>query len=202
MKRIVIIDDMFRDIDLINSHTEKVYEVTDNYEVVEKEMEVIEQTPFYSHADICAKIIKKYCGNVKFINIVIKESFQNGNVKKLIKAIEYSGLLHADVVHMSVGTTHHYHVYRMHKAIKKLSRQTKIVAAHANNGKKTFPADFVEVAGCKSSPNTQIQNLKKNNYALSGVHLIRVKDAKLIYTTASNSFAAAYYTGLYCSSRI
>lgn len=77
-----------------------------------------------------------------------------------------------------------------------------LVAAKANNGKKTFPADFLEVTGCRINAGDEIQRLPKNNYALPGAHLIRGKDGIPFYTSSSNSFSAAYYTGLYCSGKI
>lgn len=202
MKLVVIIDDMLHDSEIIKNHTEAIYLGNENQAFYKKNIDEIDMLPYLTHADICAKVMRKYCADIRLINIVIKETFENGNISDLINALYFAENLNADVVHMSVGTNERFYINHMHRAIKQLASKTKVVAARANNGRKTFPADFPEVIGCRISSGKDIQYLGKNNYALPGSHLIRAHNNDLFYTKASNSFAAAYYTGLYCSDKI
>lgn len=197
MKRVVIIDDVITD-KRIRESTDMIWEVNENFHIVEYNKEASNNLDLDTHADICAKIIKKYCTDVRFINIVVKEPYINGHIKRFIKALEFAYQLEADVIHMSIGTNNYFYAFQIYKNIKKLAVKFKIVAAKANNNKKTFPADFKIVCGCRAGINRELEDLGDNNYAVRSTHLLRAKDKGLFYTSYSNSYAAAYYTALYC----
>ena len=198
MRKVVLIDDVITDTKIIEQYTDMIWEIDENLQVIKCNRETFKNISFETHADICAKIIKKYCKDVRFVNIVVKEPFINGHIKKFIKALDFASQLDADVIHMSIGTNSYLHAFKIYKSIKRLASKVKIVAAKSNSNKRTFPADFKIVSGCRAGNNKEIEKTGENNYALLSTHLLRAKDNTLFYTDYCNSYAAAYYTALYC----
>lgn len=199
MRRIIIIDDPITDLTLINRNVNTMYEINDDFTVSKIDMKKYIYISYDTHADMCAKVICKYIKSVEFINIVIKEPNANGHIKKLIRALDFAYKIEADVIHMSVGTNSILYAREMHKCIKELAKKMLIVAAKANNNKRTFPADFREVCCCRAGEQKEIQALKNKTFAVYPVHMIRGKNKEVLFTPATNSFAAAYFTAMYCS---
>ena len=151
-----------------------------------------------SHADICAKIIKRHVPEVQIINIIVKNNWQNGCVEDFLKGLEFCQLLDADLINISVGTTEKKNILQMRRVVRLLTDNKVIVAAKSNDMKKTYPSSFKNVIECSLDQKIRFpfhfsidrDKLIKND------SIIRSNEGKLCLLTPCNSYLAASVSGL------
>ena len=199
-RKILLIDDEIRSNRIIDKGVEK-YHIDDNFNLSKIEARTEALFPD-THADKCSKIIFKYVKEkVLLVNFVIKGE-DDGRLDKFLCALYYASIFDFNVINISVGITKKISLNRMHTYIKKIvSRNSRIVAAYDNASKNTFPASFNEVIGCIADENAINYYQLNNKYYLKGCHCIRDNYGKVVFTSSSNSFAAAYMTSFLINQR-
>lgn len=99
-----------------------------------------------THSTIIAAIIESGINiqQAELYNLVIKPSFeQNGSVLSLLRAVEWCIKNKIEIINLSLGST----AYNDQEILQSLSNRLEehkicLVAATANNGQATYPANF------------------------------------------------------------
>lgn len=152
-----------------------------------------------SHGTVCAGIITCYTTNVELSSIKILDKNKKGNVKQLLRAIEYCGKMHVDIIHLSIGSTDYRDYWVLLSAVNKAYEKGMIIVAAASNSQEySILTEMENVIGVRNDNklvNNQFYvNGKDGGFYASSRHFLRTHSGELFKTLVCNSFAAPVIT--------
>lgn len=160
---------------------------------------------FITHSTIIAAIIESSINvqQAELYNLVIKPSFeQNGSVFSLLRAIEWCIENKIEIINLSLGSTS----CNDQKFLQSLSNRLEeheicLVAATANNGQVTYPANFKNVIGVRYCDLLESDQHKYFQRPSDGIEIISGCPASInqIYFEPCNSFATAMISSKICN---
>lgn len=198
--KIAIIDDGVCE-DFFNTELEEKIEITyDN--------KIIKQTSFAplepNHGSICAGIIKKYSPNAPIISIKLLNNDGRGELKQLVKAIQWCISKDIKIINLSLGTTYYEDSFELRRIVKMaVKKGIIIIAACSNEGRITYPSCFSDVIGVKTdifntvNEGEYVYNSYPNDgieITTTGIHKLILKDGTAYFTKPFNSYATPFIT--------
>lgn len=159
-----------------------------------------------SHGTVCAAIIKKYCPDAAISSVKALDSGAPGNIKKLVKAIEWCIEADVDLINLSIGTNNFEDGNLLREVVAEAHNNgIIIIAANQNEDIITYPASFHNVLGVKCDRKDALQEgeFLYCMEAADGIEIIACGRHSLKnylgeekHTTNWNSWAAPMVTSL------
>ena len=144
--------------------------------MVDDELNIVPRTQrlqgVFSHATVCAAIIKKYCADAELVSIkVLDEENARGSADKLVAAIDWCAENNVRLVNASLGSTYIGDYEPLRKCINRAYRQGVIVvSAVDNNSFVSFPAFFSCAIGVRSYDNPMQDFIIEKKKILPALH--------------------------------
>lgn len=158
-----------------------------------------------THSTIIAAIIESGINiqQAELYNLVIKPSFeQNGSVLSLLRAVEWCIKNKIEIINLSLGST----AYNDQELLQSLSNRLEehkicLVAATANNGQTTYPANFRNVIGVRYCDLLTADQHKYFQNPSDGIEIISGCPTNInqICFDPCNSFATAIISSKVCN---
>lgn len=198
--KIAIIDDGVCE-DFFNTKVEEKREITDSNSVIkQKSFEPLNP----NHGSICAGIIKKYSPNAPIVSIKILNKEGRGELKHLVKSIEWCIINGIKIVNLSLGSIYYVDSCELRKTVKRaVKKGIIIIAGCSNEGRITYPSCFSDVIGVKTDFFNPVKEgaYVYNNYpndgieiTASSIHKLILNDGTTYFTKPSNSYATPFIT--------
>lgn len=155
-----------------------------------------------NHGTICAGIISKDSkSKIELISIKVKNQ-SNGELAKLIVAIEYCIQNKIQIVNISLGSTCAVDEEPLRKVIQKASdKGLIIVAALSNDNHITYPASLENTIGVRHTDKVyagiyyyKLNKKGKNIFGLNSSGNLQFNNNKIFLIPQCNSFATAMLT--------
>ncbi|MBQ9887386.1 MAG: S8 family serine peptidase [Lachnospiraceae bacterium] len=152
--RIAVVDDGIYD-----GYYENTFATQDL--MVDDELNIVPRTQreqgVFSHATVCAAIIKKYCADAELVSIkVLDEESARGSADKLVAAIDWCAENNVRLVNASLGSTYIGDYEPLRKCINRAYAKGVIVVSAVDNGSFiSFPALFGNVIGVRACENAK-----------------------------------------------
>jgi len=157
----------------------------------------------YSHASICAAIIRRYAPIAKIGSIQVLGKCNRGKLTDLTSSLRWCAWNDIRLINLSIGSVQAYDIPDLRKAVNDAVTQGCIIVAACKNGHKiSYPASFHNVLGvCANNSLCDSQysiNPKPNGgieFSASAIHSIQLSETEpVIHTTEFNSYAAPVIT--------
>ncbi len=155
---------------------------------------------FMSHGTICGGILYQACPNIELHSVKIKDANRNGDMSRLLRAIEYCVEKKIKIISLSVGSTSQSDEEPLKKCIcDAINNNTIVVAAYSNQMVKTYPACMDGVIGVCHSVKAMAGLYKKKIdgnvvFCEYGVADLTQTNGCIYRTDIANSFAVPRVT--------